>query len=45
MEEPQPSSQQRFQKVEQKLGMLAQSKLQNLSESSLKQVQDRLNGV
>jgi len=31
MEEPQLSNNQRFQKVEVKLGMLAQSKLQNLS--------------
>lgn len=33
----------KYHKVEQKIGLLAQSKLQNLSESSLKHMQDKIN--
>ena len=40
-----PSSNEKFQKVEKKIGMLTQSKLQNLSEQNLKNTQERINAI
>lgn len=42
MEEVLTPCRQKYQKVEHKIEMLAQSKLQNLSESTLKQTQDKI---
>jgi hypothetical protein len=45
MEEVASPTRQKFQMVEEKLGQLTQSQLQNLSDSSLKQLQERLNAI
>jgi len=45
IEENSVAKNQNFQKVEQKLNLLAQSKLQNLSQNGFKFAEDRLNCV
>ena len=44
-EQKTPTNLDKFNKVEEKLGLLVTSKLQNISEQGLKHLQERINGV